>query len=523
VSKRSKAKRRESLSLAARASTARERIVQGLPSLIRQRNQAIMVDYWTTGRQAQLDDSSPASFDGGKPFIPRNMEQRNHGSHAPEGGREYLDLASRASAPFGKLVISSVAQTIHFTGARIPGRPEDEKLDAIRVLRRNNWDRQQQPHTRANVAHGLAFVSVFPGTDPLSGDPLPRVRAHSAKRVALFFDDEQDEWGSYSIMLGPGISDGDGKHMRTVTVVDDREALQFTLKGVDINTSTPTTDDLEDAKTLSFDGIAFEHGYGVCPVVPYYNHVDLEGNPTGEIMPIIPTLRRIDQSTFDRLIVQRFGAWKVRYIAGMTPPETPQEGEAQKFKLSVADILVAEDPNTQFGTLDGTDTKGYIEATDHDLRVLAAITQTPPHHLLGLSSNLQAEALGAATEGLRAKSLDYRQMNSGSHEQTLRLIAIARGKMEDAIADEYIIEWRRNDPGLTQEAAQALATVSNDLGVPPQMMWEHMPGWTDADSERAKRIVESGEADRLIEMMAQAGAQQAGQQQEGQTGGNNAR
>jgi hypothetical protein len=53
------------------------------------------------------------------------------------------------------------------------------------------------------------------------------------------------------------------------------------------------------------------HGAGVCPIVRYTNRFDLEGRSTGEIEPFIPVLGKIDQTSFDRLVVQRFASWSL--------------------------------------------------------------------------------------------------------------------------------------------------------------------------------------------------------------------
>src|SRR5690606_41700547 len=64
----------------------------------------------------------------------------------------------------------------------------------------------------------------------------------------------------------------------------------------------------------------------VCPVVRFANQLDLEGRTPGEVEPFIPIMGRIDQTTFDRLLIQRHASWKVRTVSGMTLPD---EDEAQ--------------------------------------------------------------------------------------------------------------------------------------------------------------------------------------------------
>src|SRR5690606_1202542 len=92
-----------------------------------------------------------------------------------------------------------------------------------------------------------------------------------------------------------------------------------------------------------------EHNARVCPVVRYCNELDLDGNSDGEVEPNIDLAARINQDTFDRLVVQRFQAWLVRTISGMslTGNGSDESGEgggyddeaslvaAEKLRLSV--------------------------------------------------------------------------------------------------------------------------------------------------------------------------------------------
>jgi hypothetical protein len=240
------------------------------------------------------------------------------------------------------------------------------------------------------------------------------------------------------------------------------------------------------------------------------------------IEPVLPILRRVDQDLFDRLIVQRFGAWKVRYIAGMAKPQGT-DPNAEAIRLSLMDFLVSPDKDTKFGTLDASDIKPFIEAGDADLRMLAAVTQTPPHHLLGLSSNLQAEALAAAESGLQRKSADFK-MNAGEgHEQVARLVAIIDGNPEEARATDMQVRWRDTESRSLTQAADALGKIAVQLKVPVEMLWERLPGWSDQDSDRAKAIIETGGIDQLLAEISgalaadQAAAEAAAKGPENQT------
>lgn len=485
------------LTSAAKRQVVIRQCVDGIPAFRRQREETLKVDAWTKGTQLTLDD--PADFGGleGWPYMPTH-------SHRTPG--EYNDLASRAPAPWGKLIVSSLAQTIYMETARVKGMPEDAELDCINVLEENNWSARQIPHTRATIGHGISYVKAIPGISPLDSSESAIVRPVSALRMAAFYDDLDDEWPSYAIEVNDFAVEVDGRQMTGVTYYDDQAVHNLMFEGTG-----------EDEGDWHYSGVQLEHRLGVTPIIRFANLMDLEGRATGEIAPIVPLLRRIDQDTFDRLVVQRFGAWKVRYATGLAEPTTDAEKRAQAITLRAQDMLIAGDPDSKFGTLDETSTEGFISATDADLRVLAAVTQTPPHHLLGLSSNLQAEALAAAEAGLQRKSLDFQIYNSGSYKQLLRLIARIRKNDEEARAKKIEIRYRDTESRSLVQAAQALGTLATTLKIPVELLWSRVPGWSDEDSERAKRLIEQGGVDAFLAAAEALNTQQGAAQPPAQT------
>jgi hypothetical protein len=387
--------------------------------------------------------------------------------------------------PIGGLVVTSLAQTLYVDGVRRSDATDN--MEVWETWQRNGWDAKQIALHRAAITHGLAFGSVKPDKDPLTGDRMAKMEAFSAKRMAAFYDDPNDEWPSFAIRADPVYTADFGFRDEWNVIIYDDEALYYL--SCENNGYAK-----EDWTYISYE----THGMQVPPIVRYANRLDLDGRATGEIEPILPQLARLDQNTFDRLIVQRFGAWKVRYIAGLAKPSSTTDKVAEAMRLKIEDLLVSTDPNAKFGTLDATDMKQFLDADDHDLRMLAAITQTPPHHLLGLSSNLQAEALAAATEGLMRKSGDFRTINGESHEQMFRLVAMANGNREEARATDMQVRWRDMNSSTLVQTANGLALVATALKVPVEMLWERLPGWTDQDSARAKAIVESGSFDEMM-------------------------
>lgn len=453
-------------------------------SFLRSRQHAIGMDAWMKGRQYDLHADEPDHPLHGRPYSPKqNLTD------------EYDNISGLAPNAFGGLVVRTLAQTAYIKGVKLPGR--NENLNAWRTWQHNRMDSRQVPLFRSAIGHGASYASVLPGVDPLTGDRMAKIDGYSAKRAAAFYDDDNDEWPAVFLTADRyTVVDkaGNKEEGWNVTLIDDNAEHNLSCVGQGM--------DEKDWTYISYT----EHNLGVCPVARCVNSIDLDGETVGELEPVIPLLRRIDQDVFDRLIVQRFGAWAIRYIAGMAKPETTQEQAALSLAMRVDDLLMSTDPNTKFGSIPGTDPNGFIAATDADLRMLAAITQTPPHHLLGLSANLQAEALDAAEQGLRRKSSDFKMHAGEFVEQLMRLSAVIMGEQEEARAFDMQVSWVDTSAQSFQSTAQALGMVATQLGVPVEMLWERLPDWTDSDSERAKRLVEDGTFDRLVKELMAAGA-----------------
>lgn len=489
------------------------------PSHLHSRQQAILTDKWIRGEQYDLARTSDR-FDfpengwdhyGGQVFQPDHRSA------------EHEDLESRTPTPWGGLVVTSLAQTAIIEGIRKAG--SNENLATWDTFKANRWESKQDAIHRTAIGMSTAYGVALPGKNPLTGDKMTKMLARSPVRMSAFYQDDDDEWCIFAVdateifereaaLGGARIKKG-----WFVEVHDEFVTHRVTCRG-----------DGRDPKDWTYIDYE-EHGMPVPPVARCVNRLDLDGRATGEIEPILPMLRRIDQGMFDRLIVQRFGAWKVRYIAGMAKPPNQTAADIQAMRLRVEDLLISSDAKTQFGTLDATDISGYINSTDADLRMLAAITQTPPHHLLGLSSNLQAESLAAAESGLQRKSVGFKQNAGQFHIDMTRLVAMIEGDTTTASAVDLKPNWRDTESRSLVQAADALGKIAVQLKVPVEMLWEKLPGWDDSDTARAKDLIEKGGVEQLLadiaatmeqeqnEEAAKLAAETAQQTAKNQTGG----
>lgn len=409
-------------------------------------------------------------------------EQPHRPRHAT---REYRELSARAQAPWGDLVVTSLAQTLYVEGYRRPDDANDST--GWSIWQANGMDGRQVPLHKSVLTYGLAYGTCLPGKT-LGGQPMPVMRGESPREfIAVYDDPANDDWPIYALRVAK--VRGGWK----LSLFDEEAVHSVRLK------------DLGDKPTA--ESLAVEiHAAGVCPVVRYKNRFDLEGRSAGEIEPFIPLLGRIDQTTFDRLVVQRFASWKVRTIAGMSVTESAaasgESVEQTKMRLRAEDFLTAEDADTKFGTLAETPLDGFIKAEDADKIDLAALTQTPAFELLGQLANIGADALAAVKSSQTAKSEERRHTLGEDHEQFIRLACHLAGDAEGASDFTAQVRWADTSIRSLAQAADGLGKLATMLMLPPEVLWRMVPGLTQQDIEEAKTILKEQGPNALLEQIA---------------------
>lgn len=397
---------------------------------------------------------------------------------------ELRSLVELSKTPWLGLVVSTIAQAMYVDGYRSPDG-EAATATAWEAWQRNDWDARQLAIHRGALAYGYSFATVMPGVDG-DGQPAAVMRGVSPRRMqAVYQDPAEDDWPMYTIRC-------ESSGSATILRVLDEEAEYFL--SIERGSDRPVF--IEHR----------EHGIGVCPVVRYWDHRDLDGRTPGEVEPFVPVAARINKTSFDRMMVQHFSSWKVRTAAGMTKPE--DEGEVRQAKLALRqdDMLIAEDPDTKFGTLDETPLSGFISAWESDIEALAAVTQTPTHALTGKLINLSAEALAAARAALTQKVAEYQKGFGKSHDQTLKLAAHIEGDAGAATDWQAHVTWQDMEVRSFSQAADALGKVAQMLGVPVRALWPRIPGVTKTDVDEWSRIADESDTvgALLTEMQAQA-------------------
>lgn len=407
---------------------------------------------------------------------------------------EYRELRDRASTRWLSLVVTAVAQSLYVEGYR---RADDEdNAQAWEAWQANRLDARQSAIHRGALAHGLAYATLFPGV--MYGQDMPVIKGKSARQMLAFYaDPANDEWPVYALEGLHPIKDTNENSGRRFDLWDDENVY--------------TIDHYHVSATSTIVGVR-RHGLGVCPIVRFANELDLEGRSPGEVAPLIDQVARINQDTFDRLIVQRFGAWLLRWVAGMElsdpdlDPTADEKNRALKARIAVEDILLFDSPDTKAGAFPATPLNGYIDARDADIRDLAAVSQTPPHHLLGHVANLSAEALAAAEAGLTRKVTERRHSFGESWEQVLRLSAYVMGDTDGAADFQAQVRWADTESRSLAQAADALVKLA-DVGVPLRLLLEKIPGFTQQDIDAA--LAQIDEASLLAKLVGDLDADES--------------
>lgn len=375
---------------------------------------------------------------------------------------ELKALQKLAKTPWLWLVVTTLAQAMFVDDYRSSTAKETSPQWTTWMA--NGMDVRQIAIHRAALAYGYSYVSVMPGIDDL-GRKQSVIRGVSPRKAfAVYEDPAEDEWPEYVLRDDPG-----GK----LRLIDDQVVHNLQRVGND----------------GEIEHVGFEwHGADRCPFIRYANDLDLEGRATGQVEPFIGVANRINKTTYDRLQTQHFNSWKVRTVSGMAEPETDTEKARAELLLRQNDLLVAEDPDTKFGTLDETPLDGFIAAAESDIEALSATSQTPSYALTGKLVNLNAEALVAARHPLTQKVFEIRTSFGGSHNRTMRLSAWFEEDYEIATDVSASVKWQDLEARSLSQAVDAYGKAAKLLGVPVQALWGRIPGVSKTDVEEWKRM-----------------------------------
>lgn len=395
--------------------------------------------------------------------------------------REFDELTRRCTTNITRLVCNTMTQRLILDGYKSSSTSTDSARP-WEWFQENGLDARQKALYDEAAKHGYAYVQVLPSED---GD-APVMRPVSAREWYCEFEAFIDDWPLWALRK-----------------VDERDWQVLD------ETNTYTVRDVEGGIRVIDEA---PHGLDTVPMVIFRNTFELTRWPTGEIEPVIAVQDRLNQTVFDLLVAQAYAAAPQKWIAGLSVPVDETGAPITDLRAFAKSVWIDSDPNTKFGSLPEANLKNIVEAIEQALRMYGLMSQTPPHYLLGDLVNLSAEALLAADTTLAKKVNDRQALYGEAWEQAFRLAGVAAGDADSAGDTSAQVWWRDTEPRSIAQQVDALGKLATMLGVPPEALWEQVPGVTRTDlelwrAEAAKaKLRAAAEARQLAAQQASAAA-----------------
>lgn len=429
-----------------------------------------------------------------KPWTPATalqaLEIRGVTSTQMEGALSALvGLARKSQTNFLPLVLDAFGQSMkvdnYLTNVQahpLTGYRTGDQAGPWQWWQRNRMDAVQTGVHRAALQYGAAYVSVLPSLRPGDDESAVYLRGSSPRQMTALYGEPlewdprqggpvDDAWPIMALeMKGPMIRVYDETDVHFIGVLNvPRSALGWT--------------DPMYLRASNFQYIeSRSHGVGVCPIVRYRDRVLLDGEEIfGIIEGLLTIQERINETTYEMLVSQYWSAFRQRYVMGWIPKD-----QADALRQAVSDTWFFKDPNVKVGSFDATDLDNYIKSKESGLRDLSAIGQLSPQQL-GLQgiANISEASLAALEAGKDRKASEIQTSLGESHEQMLRTCAHITGDTEAASDFGSEVIWRDATARSLAQTVDALGKMSTMLGVPEEILWEDIPGWTREKVQRA--------------------------------------
>lgn len=428
---------------------------------------------------------------------------------------EVREMARISRINLIKIVVEALVESLYVDNMRTVNATADDADDPAKrvweVWQTNRFDRGQSALYRAIFTYGYGYVRSVPGVDQRTGKKVPSVRAVSPRRMTALYELDNDDWPTY-------------------TFEQRRQGRGYTYELTD-ETGMIYTLGRDDKGRFGVLGEPVDAGVGYNPTIRYMDAVDLDLDDepeagiwpatrntntcvvAGQVAPLMTLQDQADVTTFALRAAEWYSAFRQRWIKGWTPAN-----RAEKLKTGASQLWSFEDPpdDVALGEFSQTELSGYIKSRSETAKFVATLSQTPVHELIGELVNLSAEALAAAEAG-RNRKLNNRETGLGeSHEQLGQCIGDQIGV---DVPDDFEVVWRDTSARAFSAVVDALGKLSQMLHIPPQMLWDRIPGFTRQDVERATNLLAQGDslANLTSLLDRQAGGANPGVPQPGET------
>jgi hypothetical protein len=433
-------------------------------------------------------------------ILDRYIQGDHDDPYMPDGAdAEYQLLADRAKTNVMPLLIGTPAQAMYVDDYRAGLSVDAVAPTVIQPIGRQksyqmrHWQDSGLDAKQASVyrgAFGFGHSFVLTEKKKIKGKSKAISKGLSAMKTSALFEDPANDIAPYAVITVVREARTDVPGKARMWIGADEHQVTF--------------ESLVDEDSVKV-GIAAKHGSSETPVTRFACAVDLEGRTCGVVAPMKRVQDRINQTIFDLLVTQTYASFKVRWATGMAPPlrrdaegEIVLDAQGQPIPIPVnmnqKRMMFGEDENTKFGTLDETPLGGFIESADQAFRHFSALSQTPPHYLLGQIANLSAEALQAAETSLARKIAEFMKAFGEAWERVFRVAAEIDGDTAAFEDESGEVIWRDMEQRSMSQSADALGKLAEQIKIPFRGLWNRVPGVTAGELAYWEQLAEEQDA-----------------------------
>lgn len=394
------------------------------------------------------------------------------------------ELARKSDTNYLPLLVKTYRQVIKADGYY--SASDSGATEPWAWWQRNRMDSRQTGLVHDALTFGASYATALPGTYGRN-QPGPAIDCYSPlEMTALYQDASSDEWPMLAVSRKSDI----------VTLYDEERRYRFGVEnGYRSAWQLPEAASLEfGAGALTFlDSEA--HELGVCPVVRYRDRNLLAGSESfGIVEPLLVTNERINETTFQAMVIQYTTAFMQRYVLGWVPKNEQEELKAGAARIWYLD----EDPaDVKIDQLEAG--KVDLSLREASIRDFAAIGQVPAQ-ALGIDgiSNISDATLAGLEAAKNREAGEIETSLGESHEQLLRLCAFIDGNM--AAADDYNseIRWRDYEARSFAATVDGLVKLVGGPILPAEVALEDVPGMTEQKFARAKASLQRSRVTDLL-------------------------
>jgi hypothetical protein len=401
-----------------------------------------------------------------------------------ENAARYIGFSDNWAAP----VVSAESERIVYSGmkfANLPGAAE--KLHEHWLM--NEMDMQASQGFVTTLTTGRSFVIVW--GDKRTDQPI--VTWEHPSNVEIEYD-----WANPRIRTAA---------LKTWVDEDTEYATLYTPDSI-WKYSRPKvkiTTDLDSQAKQSRTAYSSEGGWvpretfgevwplhnpiGEVPVVEIQNRPTLKGDPVSEIAAVIPMQDAINLLWAYLFLAADYASMDARVVLGSGPPMIPiidQKPDSPTFGQKVGEkpvemkelrekrLLYLTDPDAKIDSWKAAQLNIFTDTIDIAVGHISSQTRTPPTYLVSKTgmSNVNGDGLKASEIGLNKKVGEFWTFAGPSLREVNRLIALAMGDKELAMATR-LAKVDHMNPEIRSEAQLADMLVKlKTIGVPFEYLLE---------------------------------------------------